>query len=303
MTDLTHSPHPFSDDDPPAPDACAHCGGGLAADQRWCLECGGRRPQLASPFAAPSAPPPPPPGAAPPLPGLRAAGPAGRQPEWLMGAVITAVSALLFAVGLLVGLAGRDPRTTVTIPAAKAPVVNVSVPAGAGGGAAVGTTTAVETGGFTSDWPEGEKGFTVQLESLSKDAKKPDAVAAAKTSAEKSGAKDVGALDSDEYASLSAGRYIVYSGVFKTKAAAAKALKPLKKDFPKAKVIQVSATAGDDEPAKTVSKSELQKQENLSPEEFQEQSKKQPEKVGTEGATPPPDNKAPGGGSEGTEIG
>lgn len=294
-----HPSHPLPGDGPPEADACAHCGAGLAADQRWCLECGGRRPELPSPFL--SASPPPPPAGPSPLAGARAGRRIAlpdRRPEWVLGAMIAGVSALLFAVGLLVGLAGRDPRTTVSLPAAKAPVVNVSVPAGGGA-----LATAPAEAAFTSDWPEGKDGYTVQLETLKKDATQPAAVAAAKKSAEDAGAEKVGALDSDEYASLSAGRYIVYSGIFKSKASASKGLKKLKPDFGKAKVIRVSATGGDDEPTKTVSKSELDQQQNLSPDAFQKQSKKLPDKVGTEGKPPPADSKPAGGGSEGTTIG
>ena len=49
------------------------------------------------------------------------------------------------------------------------------------------------------------------------------------------GAKGVGALKSEDFSSLKAGSYIVYSGVYHKKPEAEKALAGLKKSFPGAR--------------------------------------------------------------------
>jgi uncharacterized protein YegP (UPF0339 family) len=75
-------------------------------------------------------------------------------------------------------------------------------------------------------------------------------VQSAKSAATGKGAKDVGALKSEDYASISAGTasYVIYSGVYTKKSEAEKALGALKKNFPAAKVIEVSTTAPGEAP-------------------------------------------------------
>ena len=85
----------------------------------------------------------------------------------------------------------------------------------------------------------------MQLQTLPQSSTQTSAVEAAKTAAAAKGAKDVGALKSEDFSSLVAGSYIVYSGVFHKKPEATKALAALKKSFPGAMVIGVSsAVAG-----------------------------------------------------------
>jgi hypothetical protein len=110
------------------------------------------------------------------------------------------------------------------------------VPAATGGGS---QTTSAESA-FTGDWPASTEGYTVQLQTLPQDGTTPAAVQAAKAAATGKGAKEVGALQSSDFASLKAGSYIVYSGVFHDKAKAEQALRGLRKSFPSATVIHVS---------------------------------------------------------------
>jgi hypothetical protein len=110
----------------------------------------------------------------------------------------------------------------------------------AGGGSGAGASTTGETT-FTSDWPAGKKGFTVQLQTLPQASTSVSVVEADKTAASGKGASGVGALKSEEFSSLSAGSYVIYSGVYSKRAEAAKALASLKKNFPSAKVIEVSS--------------------------------------------------------------
>jgi hypothetical protein len=99
-------------------------------------------------------------------------------------------------------------------------------------------------GAFKSDWPSGKTGYTVEIGAIDKAGSTPAGVDSAKSDATKKGAPKVGALDSDQYGSLPGGKYIVYSGVYTSKADATKALKPLKKNFPDATVIKVSQSSG-----------------------------------------------------------
>ena len=138
-------------------------------------------------------------------------------------------------------------------------------------------------------------------------------MATAKTDATGKGAKDVGALDSDNYASLEGGNYIVYSGVYTGKDAKKKAqgaAKKLKKDFPGAKVIEVKSedaaleAKGEtpEEKEKAVSDQALKDLENSTGEEQQKKSQKLPDTIKLEGKAPPKDKKKAGGGDDAEVI-
>ena len=262
---------------------CAACDAPLAEDQRYCLECGARRNGARLPFReiarpVPEAAPPPPPSDRPlqgMTPGMAAAG--------------VAIAVLFLGVGVLVGRSGSDGSQA----AAKPTVVRV-----AGGAAPEAAATEQEASSTTvkSDWPSGKEGWTVQLQELPKD----DAakVAAAKQDAEDKGAPDVGLLDTDQFESLPAGNFIVYSGQFDSKAKASEALSKLKKDFPEAKVLHVENSA----PAISGAKAEQDKQavqslQNLSGSDYAKQSRKLPDTLALPGKPPPKDNKEGGGGT------
>lgn len=285
---------------------CPSCRAPLASDQRYCLNCGRRRTGARVPYAdllagrapdevlKPIAPPPPP----PPAPARRP------FPSTAVVAVAAGASALVLAVGVLLGAATGDdqPRQVqAAAPVQKPPVINVTA------GAAAPTE---ET--FVSDWPEGDEGWTVKLSSVSKDTGQVADVTAAKTAAEGKGATDVGALDSDDWASLDAGEYVIYSGVFTGKSAKADAkaaLKKLKADFPDAELVEVSAgdvpgAAGTtpDEQAQTVDKGELQDLQGATGEEQQKKSAKLPSTLELEGEAPPKDDEQAGGGTDAEVI-
>jgi hypothetical protein len=271
---------------------CAACGAPLAADQRYCLECGERRARLRPPAmpTAASAPPAPPAALPSRLQGL----PPG---SGLIGGI--AVLLLALGVGVLIGKAGKGGGGSAAAPS----VITVAQPGGSAPAAQSATGAA-----FQGDWPAGRDAWTVQLQRLPKASTQPAAVAAAKSAAQGKGAKGVGALDEDSYSSLAGGSYLVYSGDYASRAQAAKALKGLKAKFPGAKVVHVSNGGGGSAskataPKKTVSKQQLKKLDNLSPQQYQKQSKSLPKTLGTPGAPPPKDKKAPGGGSGSTSIG
>lgn len=275
-------------------ETCQTCGSPLAPDQRYCLECGSRRGDTRVPFgsrsatAAPSAP------ASPTAPVT----PAARGSEWtpLTAIGLVAVIALILLAGILVGQGvggSDDPAQVVTV-------------GGSGGGSGASAGSGTDTAAFQSDWPAGKDGYTVELGSLDKGASDAAAVRAAKDDATAKGAPDVGALDSDDYASLPGGNYVVYSGVFDSKGAATKALDKLKGDFPDAKVAKVSteasAQAGGGGGGAAVNSKDLERLDSATGDAYVEKSKKLPDETKVEGKPPPKDNKAPGGGGGAVEI-
>jgi hypothetical protein len=281
---------------------CAGCGAPLAPDQRYCLNCGYRRAESRVPYAEvlPGALSRGSGGDGPPAATGTAASPAGPAPgTWTPAVALIGVGvvAVVLGVGVLIGrsVSGSTKK-------ASAPQV-ISV-----GGAAGGPATASASAGpkFTGDWPAGKDGYTVELKALSKTGTQPDAVAAAKSDAQSKGAAKVGALDSDSYPSLAGGQYVVYSGVYKTQAEAAKALNGLKKSFPQAKVIHVSQSGGasgaSTGSAKSLSRQQLNSLNSTSGSDYFKKSSKLPKKIAIPGPPPATDKKAPGGGSGGGQT-
>jgi hypothetical protein len=290
-----------------AGDGCPACGAPLASDQRYCLECGHRRAASRVPYAqllngrdADEVLPPVEVAAAPPPE------PPRHSPQLLAGAAGGA-AALLLGLGMLVGFlfggGGDEPLQVAQPVAQKPPIVNIT---NTGGGEAVAAE-------FSEDWPAGESGWTVQLETLPKDGSEVADVETAKSAAESGGAADVGALDSDGYSSLKPGNYVIYSGVFTGKGAKGKAqaaLKKLKQDFPDAKVVEVASAdaafgvAGElpEEKVETVDDGALEDLENATGLEQQKKSAQLPDTLGTGGEAPEEDGGQPGGGSEGEAI-
>ncbi len=170
----------------------------------------------------PGSPPPHPPGMAP-----------DQRPRQRNTAltIIAGVGVLLLAmgVGVLIGRAGVGKQSP-----GPAQVITVDQ-----GGAAAQTGAGTEAA-FTSDWPAGTKGFTVQLQTLPSTST-VSAVEAAKTAATAKGASAVGALKAEEFSSLSSTGFVIYSGDYHTRALAQKALPALKRSFPGASVVEVSS--------------------------------------------------------------
>lgn len=311
------------------PTRCTGCGVTMAADQRYCLECGKRKGDPRTEFAAylngaaelPAATTHATNGAGPdesvaaePKPDTRPE----REVTPLMAAAGLAGLAVILLLGVLIGRLGDNGSS--------APVV-----AATGVPAAAAPTTSSATGvevAFAPDWPEGQEGFTIELATLPKDSADGAAVEATKVDLTAQGATEVGALDSDQFGSLPAGNYVFYSGVYDTKADAEAALKPLQASFPDAQVIEVAADAGggggggggaikassaplisdsgankDPNAIVQADKEALTEANSASAEEFQELQKKLPTNIATEGKAPPKDNKKPGGGSDAVEIG
>jgi hypothetical protein len=221
-----------------------------------------------------------------------------------MSALFGLAGAAALALGILAGvlIAGGGDDTPPPVAVASTPVAtatpNATVPA------ATATPTATVAATFAPDWPAGQTGWTVQLKTLPKDTATPEAVAAAKAEAAGQGAADVGALDSDEFATLDGGNYVIYSTVASTKPDAEATLEAVKANFPNAKVVEVGDKASPTPTPVKKSKADLKQQEETqSPEDAQKNTRKAPPTVESEGTPPPADGKKPGGDSEATEIG
>ncbi len=189
----------------------------------------GESPVAPSPAHAPAPPNSP--------PGPPSAAPSGPQRNNTL-TVIAGVGVLLLAmgVGVLIGRSSGSSKQPATAPQ----VISVaSAPTTTG----ASTTPASETS-FTSSWPAGKSGYTVQLQTLPESGTAVSAVESAKSAATAKGAKAVGALKSEEFSSLTTGSYVIYSGVYTKKPEAEKALVAAKKNFPGAKVIKVSNGGG-----------------------------------------------------------
>jgi len=316
MTDQKPSPRTELQPVSQKAERCTGCGNPLALDQRYCLNCGKRRGGARIEFEKYLDQEPP--NSPPKVPPVVAAQPADNRPERevtpLMAAVGLTGLAVILILGVLIGRTGQGNSTPVAAPV----VAAAGQPVAAGPSTTSSTSTTVS---FEADWPTGKEGFTIELATLPKDTADGTAVETAKTDIVAKGATDVGALDSDEYASLPPGNYVLYSGVFESKAEAEKALKPLKANFPDAQVVEISAGAGGDtgdegggfteqaaqgsgEDVVEASEDDLKALENATGDEYQEFQKKLPPTIETPGKAPPKDGKAPGGGSgDAVEIG
>jgi hypothetical protein len=146
--------------------------------------------------------------------------------------LIAGVGVLLLAmgVGVLIGRSGSSRPA-----AAPQQVISVSSAPSAGTAAPASAETS-----FADSWPSGTTGFTVQLQTLPQSGTTVSTVEAAKAAASAKGAKGLGALKSEDFSSLPAGHYVIYSGVYHKKAEAEKVLSALKRSFPGASVIEVS---------------------------------------------------------------
>jgi hypothetical protein len=217
---------------------CAGCGTPLAADQRYCLNCGRRRggPRVAyEAYLSAKSPNGEPPASAP-APRANDVSP--------LGAVLgVALLGGMLLIGVLLGRGSDDPAQP------QAPVVTVdsnAAPASASpDSGSPEDATASEP--VASDWPSGQDGWTIELGTLQKSGTTAIDVDSTKQDLTGKGASDVGVLDSDLYASLPGGDYVFYSGVYDSRSEANAALDGLASSFADAAVVEVS-DAGSSQP-------------------------------------------------------
>jgi hypothetical protein len=136
-------------------DSCPNCGARMAADQRYCLNCGHRRGEPRLPFmdavvfmesigstGGGASPPPPPPGEPKSSPRMNA-----------NAALIAGVATLVLAIGVgfLIGRSGHESS-----PQAAAPQI-IKVEGGGGGGSEAATAEATESATESSPAKSGAK--------------------------------------------------------------------------------------------------------------------------------------------------
>ena len=190
---------------------CPTCGAPVEPGQEYCLDCGARLPERRGPLST-----------------VRRVW--RRRLRWYPGDWLPIVLALLVIAALATAAAvyaGRDERKAVagtTVIATSPPDVTGprtrSTRAETAPVASVPTTTTQTATtpdgrgpGNPVEWPADEDGFTVVLASLPVSGGRDAALQKAR-SALRAGIKEVGVLDSEDFASLHPGFYVVFAGVY-----------------------------------------------------------------------------------------
>lgn len=310
---------------------CTGCGKPMAEDQRYCLNCGKRRgkarvefenylPEAGGEGNGVGAPPPPTQGEVRPVPPEEPDYRPEREVTPLMAAVGLCGVAAILLIGVLIGRSGGGNESSATpqlIASTGLPTTSTS-----------STSTTSTSTTVSTDWPEGQEGYTIELATLPKEGTDSTTVETSKTELTSQGAPEVGVLDSDQYGSLPPGNYVLYSGVYTSEPEAETALKSLSASFPDAQVVEVAAQASSDSSGGAskntssnvtaddgkdttltdgsnanntgtvqASKDDLEALDSATGAEYEEIQKKLPPTIATPGKAPPKDNKAPGGGS------
>lgn len=281
---------------------CSQCGASTAADQRYCIECGNpvadsrvpRPDNLDQPTAVIPAITPPP--AVPPIPFQTTSAPY-ENPDAIRNKYLglgAGGAAALIALALGAGAFGAYLVNQDDAPAQAA----VAAPVAPAATAATGATTVA----ITSDWVAGSGDWTIVVREIPKEGATQAQVDQIKAEISGKGLS-AGVFDSDEVGGPTSGQYTFFTEQFETKKAATKALKPVKAaGFPEAKVVEITNGDSGGE-AQTAGDKALEDLEKLPAEEQQKARDKLPEELETEGEEVPEDNKEPGGGSDGVNIG
>src|SRR3954451_1805514 len=210
---------------------CEECGAPLDEKQRYCVSCGARRRDKGGPavqyFASAG------------KRGRRGSGKAtGTSGARAAAVLFFVVLPIAVAIGVLVGKGNGNDNQDVADA-----IKNLQVGSSGTALASTASTTPV-----TSDWTL-DKGYTVELKTLPQSSDQA-AVDAAKKDATSKGAADVGVISTSEFTVTPApqgGGYVLYSGEFKTKAEATKAIAKLKPKFLGALVVAVKRNSGGDQ--------------------------------------------------------
>lgn len=186
---------------------CPRCGTRYAPGQEYCLECGLRLP------AAPR-------GVVPRL-GYAWRRRLGWYPgDWVWPSLLALVVAALAGLGAAWvahdngGTAYKDAtspvgKVTSTIAPPETTRATTTIPSGT----AAKPPPPPPPAAVPKDWPTGQSGYTVVLQSLPKTNSRAFALAQARAALH-AGVPDVGILDSDQYSSLHPGYYVLFSGVY-----------------------------------------------------------------------------------------
>jgi SPOR domain len=210
---------------------CEECGAPLDEKQRYCVSCGARRRDKGGPAVQYFANA----GRRTRRGTGRAAGGSGARAAAVLFFVVLPIAV---AIGVLVGK-GNGNNDQSLADAIK------SLQAGGGTGGQLASTSTAATTPITSDFTLA-KGYTVELKTLPVDGTDQAAADAAKKDATSQGATEVGIINTSEFTvtpAPPASTYVLYSGQFKSKAEAAKALGKLKAKFKGAQVVTVKKNA------------------------------------------------------------
>jgi hypothetical protein len=214
----------------PEPDHCPRCDADVEPSQEYCLECGARLPS--------------PHGMLPVLAGAWRARLRWYPGDWIWTAlVLLGVAAAATAIAL-VSVDDHQPLAQPLVATSDRPAPPVSRPRQVTSPtpAARPKTKSNRPGrkpGTLVQWPLGRNAYTVVLGSYPSATGRETATSLARR-ASKAGLLDVGLLDSDNFASLHPGYYIVFSGVYESADDAASALsRAQKKGFGRAYTRQI----------------------------------------------------------------
>lgn len=168
---------------------CPRCGGGIAAAQEYCLECGLRLPVAGRVGQAP--------------PDRR------KTSAAILLAALVAAGGAALAIGLTRETATADTVVTAT------------------GGSELVREPTVANASRLEQWPPTKDAWTIVLVSVPK-VEGRDAAVARAAEARQKGLKGVGVLDSSKFASLHPGYWIVFSGSYPSEPEAASRLRAAK---------------------------------------------------------------------------
>jgi hypothetical protein len=229
--------------------SCDQCLAALDEQQRYCIRCGAHQRDAYDPaaryFGEVTRRRP-----APPAEGPVAAGD-GSSSRWPV--VFLALLPVGVALGVLVGKGHNDDQKLIDALRSNHGAAIAAV------GPGTATVAANAGGALPSDFPL-ERGWTVKLSTLPLRTSTKAAVTSAERAAEAKGAQSVGLINPREYTTTpdqGSDSYVIYSGSFKQRGAAAKALAKLKKKFPGAQVIAVKSVNGSSGAGKVLSKTPL----------------------------------------------
>jgi hypothetical protein len=225
----------------PAPQflLCEQCQAPVDRDQRYCVRCGARQshaPNPATSYFASAAR------------SRRTGAPRQRPEGFLRGPAFALFLVLLplgVGIGVLVGRSGSSNNNDKLISALQKQQPVVASAPTVGAPATAAASSAVSSGDLPSDFTL-QSGFALKLSTLPIQGTDQAAVARAEQEARAKGASQVGLINPKDFKltpAQGAASYIIYSGQFRTRAEAVKALAKLKGRFPAAEVIAVAPVA------------------------------------------------------------
>jgi hypothetical protein len=229
---------------------CAECRSPLDEEQRYCVRCGARQPDVYDPAAryfktstrrrpAPTQ-----------RPARRSGSGATR---WT--ALFLALLPVAVALGVLVGKGnGSDDKLIEALRSQRSGVAATAAP-----GQRTTAAASRTSGGLPSDF-QLDKGYAVKVGTLPLLGTDRASLTKAEAAAKAKGAGRVGLINPRQFKILpsqGADKYVLYSGSFKAKGDAVNLLAKLKRKFPGAAVIAVQSINGSDGQGKALTKTQL----------------------------------------------